>query len=69
MTSQRALAAGRKRSQAATRLLIAVRRAERPQRTPEDVGASRGCSALVTNARDATPLQTVRPGRPSIDKD
>ena len=34
MPSQRVLAASRKRSQTAIRLLIAVRRAERPVRTP-----------------------------------
>ena len=34
MPSQRVLAASLKRSQATTRLLIAVRRAERPVRTP-----------------------------------
>jgi hypothetical protein len=39
MTSRRALAASRQRSQAATRLLIAVRRAERPESTPEDASA------------------------------
>jgi hypothetical protein len=69
MTSQRVLAAGRKRSQATTRLLIAVRRAERLQGTPEDVSSSRARGALVTDTHDAPPRKTAGPGAPSIERD
>lgn len=74
MTSQRALAARRKRSQATTRLLIAVRRAERPERsTPEDVASPLGRGASVTDTRHGPPRRTnsanpsFRP--PSIETD
>jgi hypothetical protein len=60
MTSLRVLAASRRRSQAATRLLIAVRRAERTQRTPGAGAASRVDGAFATDTRDARPRQTLR---------
>jgi len=69
MPSQRVLAASRKRSQAALRLLVAVRRAERPRRTPEDVSSSRARGALVMDTHDTPPRKTVRPDAPSIERD
>ena len=74
MTSQRALAARGNRSQATTRLLIAVRRAERPERsTPEDVAVPLGRGAPVTDPRHGPPRRTnsakPSPGPPSIEKD
>ena len=70
MTSQRALAASRKRSQATTRLLIAVRRAERPERsTPEDGAAPLDRGAPRHEPCDAPTSPNPSPGPPSIEKD
>ena len=56
MTSQRLLEANRQRSQAAIRLLIAVRRAERPEKAPEGASSSHDVWRVRIASRASAPV-------------